>query len=142
MTLVQLIEDPPARAAFVDACVRAVEEEVRSKSGLSGMAIKAGYAAFQRVKPGMTRAGVVRLLPEMAPVLDGLWARGGADPHGWLLAHPRDAAEALLGVTDSVADRSRHTVLVKMYRSLRGSAHDHVTAGVPRLAGLLRNHLG
>lgn len=142
MTLVELIAEPPRRAALVDACVRAVEDEVRGKSGLTGMALKTGYAAFQKVKPNMTRAGVVRLLPEMAPVLDRLWAQAGADPGAWFLQHRGRVADELLGVTDAVATRSHHTVLVRMYRALRGTAHEHVAAGVPRLASILGSHLG
>ncbi len=142
MTLAALIEDPARKGRVVDACVRAVDEEVHAKGGLSGMALKAGYAAFQKVRPGMTRAAVVRLLPDMVPVLDRHWIEGGANPESHFLHHKGRIADDLLKVTDAVADRSRHAVLVKLYRSLRGAAHEHVAHGVPRLARLLRDHLG
>ncbi len=141
LTLAALITDPAAKARLIDGCVQAVESEVRAKSGLSGMALKAGYAAFQKVKPGMTRAGVVRLLPGMAVVLDRHWSEGGADPSAHLIAHRGRVADDLLGVTDDIAARSRHATLVRMYRALRGTAHEHVAAGVPRLAALLAEHL-
>lgn len=142
MTLAALIEDPARRARVVDDCVATIEDEVRGKGGLSGIALKAGYAAFQKVRPGMTRAGVVRLLPEFVPVLDRHWAEGGADPEAHFLHHKGRIADDLLRATDAVAERSRHQLLVKMYRSMRGAAHEHVAHGVPRLARLLRSHLG
>ncbi len=142
MTLQALMADPARKERIVDDCVRAIDEEVRAKGGLSGMALKAGYAAFQKMKPGMTRAGVVRLLPDMLPVLDRHWAEGAADPERHFREHKGRIADELLAISDAAAAASHHTVLVKLYRSLRSTAHEHVAHGVPRLFGLLRSHLG
>ncbi|MEQ1505939.1 MAG: hypothetical protein ABMB14_27130 [Myxococcota bacterium] len=143
MTLSEAVADPGRRDAIVADCVRLVDDEVRGKSGLTGAAVRAGYAAFQRVKPGIVRAAVIRLLPEMAPALEGHWtasaAGGGADRY--FRANDRRIAEDLLTVTDRLAARSTNRVLTKLYGSLRPSAVTHVVAAVPRIPALLRAHL-
>ncbi len=143
MSLTVLLEDPRRRERVVADCVRVIEEEVAARPGLSGMAIRAGYKAFSRIRPGITRGAVVRLIPEMAPVMDVHWAEASAsgDRRGWYRTYDGRVADELLAVTDGLASRSQNVVLAKLYRSLRGSAREHVVAGVPRLYSLLEAHL-
>ncbi|MEQ1565971.1 MAG: hypothetical protein ABMA64_10070 [Myxococcota bacterium] len=142
MGLAEVVADAAGRQAVVASCVRLVEEQVDSKRGLSGAALKAGYAAFKRVRPGMVAFAVDKLLPEFAAAIDPHWAQGVAagDPDGWFRSHQRPIAQDLLAVTDRIAGRSHNRVLVKLYQSLRGSAVDHVAEAVPRLAPLIRTH--
>lgn len=143
MSLVVLLDDPRRRERVVADCVRVIEEEVAARTGLSGLAIRAGYKAFTKIRPGITRGAVVRLVPEMAPVMDAQWSEASAsgDRRGWYRNHDGKVADELLAVTDGLASRSRNVVLLQLYRSLRGSARDHVVAGVPRLFALLEAHL-
>ena len=52
--------------------MRVVDEEVAAKGGLSGIAVKAGYAAVKSIKPGFIGQVVEKLLPEFAAQLDPL----------------------------------------------------------------------
>lgn len=127
----------------MESCVRLVEDEVARKSGLSGAALRAGYAAFKRVRPGIVRDGVERLLPELAVVVDRHWGEGAAtgDVDRHFRAHPARIAGDLLGVTDAIAARSSHRSLKALYGSLRGAAQAHVSEAVPRLPAVIRPHL-
>lgn len=143
MTLSEAMADPTRRDRIVADCVRIVDDEVRGKGGLSGTAVRAGYAAFQRVRPGIVTAAVNRLLPLMAPVLESHWSAGltSGDPDRHFRQHHLRIAEELLVVTDTLAARSDNRVLVRLYRSLRPVAKDPVAAAVPRLPGLIRAHV-
>jgi hypothetical protein len=143
VSLVEALDDPARHDAVVDDCVRIIEEEVASKRGLRGAALKTGFKAFKAVRPGIVRSAVVRLLPHFAPAIDPHWseARASPDPDAWFRAHAGEVADSLLGVTDGMAERASNRVLVRIYRSLRGSAREHVIAGVPRIPTLIAAHL-
>ena len=51
MGLGDVINDPKKKPAIVADCCTLIDEEVSSKGGLSGLAVKAGYAAVKGVKP-------------------------------------------------------------------------------------------
>jgi hypothetical protein len=54
--------------------------------------------------------------------------------------HKTPIAQALLEITDERAAQSKHKVLVKAYKSLRGKAIDHIGQAMPRLADLMVKH--
>lgn len=142
MTLREALADPTRRERVVLDGVRVVDEEVAAKRGLSGVALRAGYAAFCKVKPGITRAAVERLLPHMTEAIDRHWASACAsgDPRRWFREHAGAVADDLLAVTDGLADRATNRVLVRLYRSLRGAAREHVISSVPRIPELVERH--
>lgn len=144
MTLVELLARPDSRERVVSDCVRVIDEEVAARPGFSGTALRAGYKTFQKMRPNVTRGAVVRLMPDMAPVLDRHWveASSSGDRRRWFDANQGRVADDLLGVTDRLAARTHNAVLHRLYKSLRGSAREHVMAGIPRLADLLEVHLG
>lgn len=143
MSLVAALQDPAREQAVVEHGARIVEEEVASKRGLRATALKAGFAAFKKVRPGIVEAAVRRLLPLFAPVIDPHWERASAEgsPDRYFVSHAGEVADELLAVTDGLAARASNKVLVRIYRSLRGQARDHVVAGVPRIPGLIEAHL-
>lgn len=143
MTLEQALADPRLREAVIADGERMIEEEVASKSGLSGVALRTGFAAFRKLDPSIVRTALRRLLPLFVPVIDPHWvhARHSGSPERYFRTHAPAIADELLAVTDGLADRSSHRVLVRIYRSLRGTARDHVIAGVPRIPGLIGRHL-
>ena len=120
-----------------------VRSEVASKRGLRAAALKAGFRAFQAVRPDMMERAVNALLPHFVPVLDPLWREGrdSGDARSWFTQHGSRVADGLLEVTDALAVRAKNRVLVKIYRGLRGQARAHVLAAVPALAVLIDEHL-
>lgn len=144
VTFSQVMEDPARRERIIRDCVSMVEQEVGDKRGLTGMALKAGFAAFQRLQPGILRAAVDRLLPDLARAVEPHWQAACAEASAERAFCDRapSVASDLLGVTDRLVGRAKSATVAQLYRSLRPSAADHVAAAVPRLAKLLRDHLG
>lgn len=143
MTLTEVLADPARKEAVVRDGLVLIEEEVRSKGGLTGMALKAGYKTVQSVKPGFVRAVLAALLPEFAPAVDPFHAkaRESGDVHGYFRTHAPAIADALLSVTDRQAKHTDNRVVQRAYQGLRSQAHGHVVAAVPGLARLIEKHV-
>lgn len=141
MSLVMALQNPDRKERIIADCVALIDREVASKSGFSGAALKAGYAAFKKIRPGIARAAVTRLLPEMAVALDRHWQTAGAEPGKYFRSNATAIADDLLKVTDAIAARSDNRVLVKLYSSLRPSARDHVATAVPSIPDVIHTHL-
>jgi hypothetical protein len=150
-TLVEIFTRSEVRPQVVQACASLIDAEVQSKTGLSALAIKAGYKLVNAIRPSMVQDVVDRLLPEFAEALEPLHAesqeaaRAGTPlPEafaGKLNAEPQRVAAALLSVTDRRAAKASGP-LRKTYDRLRGSAEAHVLAAVPKLATTLAPFLG
>jgi hypothetical protein len=143
MGLSDVLKDDAKKNAIVNDCCTLIDEEVSSKGGLSGLAVKAGYSAVKGIKPGFIKHTVEVLLPEMAEKLDPLWddAKKTGNATGYLLSNKSKVADALLSVTDARAARSNKGIVKGTYDKLRGSAKKNVEEAVPRLAKLLDKHL-
>ena len=142
MQLEQVVADPTLRSRLLDACVHAVQAEVQSKSGVTGLFIKKGYGAFEAIRPGMARHMFEQLLPSFVPALSPHWdAARGTDVSDYFETHREDVATALLAVTDARAAKAKNAVLATLYRSLRGRAQPHVASAVPRIGDILASVL-
>ena len=144
MTLVETLQDSQKADAVVRDGVLFIDREVRSKSGLRGLALKGGYKAVQKIKPGIIAEALGSLLPKFAPAIDPHYAR--ARETGDVTAHfVRNAdaiAESLLAVTDARAKVATNRVMIKAYSSLRSQAKGHVKDAMPGLAKLISDHVG
>lgn len=143
-SLVDALNDPTTRSAVIDDTVELIESEVRSKSGLRGTAIKAGFKTVKKIQPGMIPAAVDKLLPHFAPAVDPHYAKAveAGDPRGYFTRNADSIAEALLAVTDDKAQRADNAVMKKVYKGLRGQAKQHTAAAMPALADLIQRHVG
>ena len=139
---------PEVKPRVIDGVVALVEREVASKRGLSGVAVKAGFAVVTRVKPGFVREVVTKLLPEFADALQPIYdecAREGeqevVNRFSRRVSTDRSrAAEALLGVTDRKIDGARPGVR-KAYEQLRPTARENVESALPGLMDTIVPHL-
>ena len=143
-TLSGVLADPIKKAAVVRDGVLLIESEVASKRGLSGMALKGGYKAVKKLKPGIIAEALGMLLPDFAPAIDPIYLRGAAsgDPQAYLCANASEVADALLEVTDGKAARAKNRVMIRVYQSLRAQARGHVVAAIPGLARMVVKHVG
>jgi hypothetical protein len=143
VTLVEAIRDPARKARVVAACAHLVEDEVARKPGLVGVAVRTGFKTVQALNARFVPRAVEVLLPEFAPAIDPHFAqaRASGDVPRWFASHAGEVADSLLAVTDARAARADHGVLVKVYRSLRGRARDHVIEAVPGLARIVVEHV-
>ncbi|MCG8417870.1 MAG: hypothetical protein MJE77_08000 [Proteobacteria bacterium] len=137
--------DPP-RTQVVADCVSLVDDQVKQKSGLTGVALKGAYATVKRIKKGFVTDVVDRLLDDwldkLQPFYDDWSSNSGTRPLAeYLSARSEDVAEALLSVTDARVENTRHTTAKKAYHKLRGSAKKNVVEAVPPLSRLIERHL-
>lgn len=143
-TLMDALNDATTRRAVIADTVELIEREVRSKSGLRGTAIKAGFKTVKKIQPGMIPSAVDKLLPHFAPAVDPHFAkaRESGDVKGYFSANADQIAEALLAVTDEKAKAADNAVMKKVYGGLRGQAKQHTAAAMPGLAELIQRHVG
>lgn len=148
-TLSEQLTRPEVKPRVIDGVCELVEREVSRKRGLTGVAVKAGFAVVTRVKPGFVREVVTKLLPEFADSLQPIYdeCAAGAGKGDVVASFARRvstdrtrAAEALLGVTDRKIDGARPGVR-RAYEQLRPSARENVEAALPGLVETIVPHL-
>src|SRR5215467_1165443 len=128
-SLPDMFAAPERRSRVVDDCCILIDEEVDEKSGLAGIAIKAGYKAVKGIKPDFLRHAVDDLLPEFAHALDPLYQEAktkGMDVEAHFRSQPGQVAEALLSITDTRAAKTRQGLVKATYDKLRGMAKKNV----------------
>jgi hypothetical protein len=138
--------DQVDRDIVIDDTVKLIDEEVKSKGGLSGMALKGGYKVVKRLKGGrMIEEAVDGLLDEFSEALDPLYEDFLEQDtpktfERYLERHDNEATDALLSITDSRAKRADNKVLKKTYNKLRGQAEKHVKQALPGVGRLIDEH--
>ncbi len=140
-TLTELLLTDEKKPQLVRDSARVVDEEVAAKRGISGVAIKTAYKAVKAFKPTIIPDVMKALIPDFVSRMEPFYARHlEADGGDFAAFCVRDAfaiADALLGITDDRANRSRHRVLVKAYGRLRPQGKKQVIAAMPRVAAML-----
>ncbi len=143
MGLADTLTDQSKKSAVIADCMQLLEQEVADKSGLSGVAIKAGYKAVKGIRPGFIENVVTDLLPEFAnavePLVDEATEKGEST-QAYLTQNKSRVADSLLAITDGKAERSTNKLIKKTYGKLRKIAKSNVEAAVPRLGGLIERH--
>ncbi|MFZ9886779.1 MAG: DUF6918 family protein [Myxococcota bacterium] len=143
----RILEDAKKRPAILNDCERVIEEEVGAKSGLSGMAIKAGYLVVCKIKPGIIRESMDGLLDDFVRRIDPFWQEhrsAGGSPEafpGYMNGKSAQIADALLGITDDRARRANNKTLVSAYEKLRPQGKKLVADAIPRVSAMLGKHL-
>jgi hypothetical protein len=134
---------PGNRPKVVADCGKVIEEEVDSKGGLTGLAIKAAFAVVKAIKPGFISEAVDHMLDDFVKRLEPFWADAQAknEPIGAVLnARAPQVADALLAISDERAMRSTNNTLKKAYEKLRPTGKKHVEAAVPRIGRLVAKY--
>jgi hypothetical protein len=144
----RLLADKSKRPAILADCEKLIDDEVASKGGLSGLAIKAAYKVVCAVKPGIIRESMDQLLDDFVHRLEPFYAdhrKTGAVPTSFgdtLNRRSGEVADALLGITDDRAKKAKNATLKSAYEKLRPQAKKHVEEAVPRVGRTLSVHLG
>lgn len=142
-----LVEDPAKREKIINDCVVLIDEEVASKRGLSGAAVKAAYMVVKKIKPGIIRESVDNLCGDFVGAVQPVYEKYQEEGEKGTLEsyfRPRasEVAEALLGVTDRRADRASNKTMVKAYKRLRPKGKQHVEASAPGVGRMLDKSVG
>jgi hypothetical protein len=145
-TLQDILLAPDTQPHVVDDCQKLIEEEISTKSGVSGTAVKVAYKTAHSFAPGYLRSKVEQLVPEMVIQLEPFWAdfsASGSSGFGdYLVKRGDEVSEALLAVTDAHAGHSDRPMIVKAYNAVRGGAAKHVVAALPSLGSLVQQYAG
>lgn len=137
---------PEVRPSLVRDCALVVDEEVASKGGLSGIAIKTTYKIVKSIKPTMISESIDGMLNDMINNLEGFWgqyeASGKKEPfESFSSARRGEVADALLKVSDDRAKTTRHQTLKSAYEKLRPTGKKNVEEAVPRVAALVGRYM-
>lgn len=131
------------KTVVIDECLDLLDREVADKSGISGLAIKAGFKAVKSVRPGFIRQVVHDLIPEFAKALDPMYQEAKSDEKEvgrYFVDNSGKAADALLAITDRKAVNAKNRMVKATYEKLRGQAKKNVEAAMPRLGKLIEKH--
>lgn len=144
-TLVERLGVAPTRASVIADCVSLIDSQVKSKGGVSGLAIRASYATIKAIKRGFVPETVDGLLDDwlgkLQPHFDK-WQQSKAGSFSeFLVARSDDVAEDLLSVTDGKAATTKHTNAKKLYLKMRPSAKKNVIEGIPELAKIIDKYI-
>ena len=138
-TLPEILAPPERQPAAVRTLTGVVEDEVASKSGVGGMALKAAFAAATKIRPDLVPHAIERMLPDFATQLDPYWQRRDGQPFGeYLRGHGDAVSDALLGVTDARVGQARPAI-AKIYGGLRPKAKAQVSDALPRLGAAIES---
>jgi len=140
--LVDILPLPEKRREIVEACVRLLDDEVKKKRGIGGLAVKAGYKVLKTFKPGAVQNMVDALFDDFIGALEQFHADCEGAGYsgsfgGYMRTRDSEVAEALVQVTDRRAEKTKHNSLRKWYKKLRGSAKRNVQEAVPGLADVV-----
>ena len=142
-TRAEILLVPGLRPKVVADCVQLINEEVDSKGGLTGLAVKGAYAIVKAVKPGFVSEAVDHMLDDFVKRLEPFWADAQAknEPIGPLMnARAGEVSDALLAISDERAQRARNQGVRKAYDKLRPTGRKHVEAAVPRVGRLIAKY--
>ena len=144
--LQQILLTPENQPHVIDDSQTLIDQEVASKSGVSGTAVKLAYKTANTFASGYLHGMLEVLVPEMVLKLEPFWAdfavSGAGDFGDYLVKHGDEVSEALLSVTDAHAEHSTRPTILKAYRAVRGGASKHVTAALPALGALVQKYAG
>jgi hypothetical protein len=143
-TLDQILLAPERQPNVVADCLTLIDQEVASKSGVSGAAVKIAYKTAKAFAKGYLQSTVEALLPDFAAALEPFWADftvSGASGFGdYLVKRSDEVAEALLAVTDEKAKWSERPVIIKAYGTVRGGAAKNIAAALPAVGALVEKY--
>jgi hypothetical protein len=143
-TLQESLLAPDNWPHVVADCQKLIEQEVSTKSGVSGATVKLAYKTVKTFASGYIQTMVESLLPDMVTELQPYWAdftASGASGFGdYLVKRGDEVSEALLSVTDARAKISKRPTILKAYGAVRGGATKHVVAALPAVGALVQKY--
>lgn len=144
-TLKEILCDSDQRAAVVRDTTQLIANEVSAKSGISGMAIKAGYKAVNAIKPTLVSEAVDSLLDRFVAKVEPFyadWLAADQTPgfEAFLSGRTPEVANALLSVTDERAQQADRKI-AKIYGKLRPQGEKNVQAAIPGLGRLVAKYV-
>ncbi len=143
--LKEILTAPEKRKEVIADCAKLLDEEVASKSGFSGLAVKAAFATVKALKPGIIPHAVDDLLDDFAEKIDPFYQKAKETKQptdAYIAGHADEVAESLLSITDGRAARTKHGTIKKAYEKLRPTGKKHTMEAMPRVGRLIQKYAG
>jgi hypothetical protein len=145
-TLADILLAQPHRESVITDCVKLVERQVESHGPMRRLALKAGLAMLNSLRPNALHSGISKLLPDFTTALEPLYQKfrssGEADFSQFLARHSDTAVQALLGVSDLRAGSHGNATVRAAYGRLRPTAESEVRSALPGLGRIVAAYLG
>jgi hypothetical protein len=142
--LSDVLQADGALQRITEDCKALVDQELATKSGVSATVLKASYKVVTTLAPGYYETMIGRIVPQVIEKLQPYWAEfnaaGGGNFGEFLAGRGQEVAEAVLSVTDAMAERSNRGVIKKAYSAVRGNAVEHVQAALPAVGALVEKY--
>jgi hypothetical protein len=143
-TLQEMLLAPDVLPRVNSDVLALVDNELASKSGVSGTAVKVAFKAVTAFAPGYYQETVAYMVPQMVYQLAPFWAdfqvSGSADFGDYLVKRSDEVSAALLEVTDEMAHSSGRATVVKAYKAVRNGAGKHIEAALPNLGAMVQKY--
>jgi len=143
-TLQEMLLAPDVLPRVNSDVLALVDNELASKSGVSGTAVKVAFKAVTAFAPGYYQETVAYMVPQMVYQLAPFWAdfqvSGSADFGDYLVKRSDEVSAALLEVTDEMAHSSGRATVVKAYKAVRNGAGRHIEAALPNLGAMVQKY--
>jgi len=143
-TLQEMLLAPDVLPRVNSDVLALVDNELASKSGVSGTAVKVAFKAVTAFAPGYYQETVAYMVPQMVYQLAPFWAdfqvSGSADFGDYLVKRSDEVSAALLEVTDEMAHSSGRATVVKAYKAVRNGAGRHIEAALPNLGVMVQKY--
>lgn len=143
-SLKQILLAPQRRPSVVADLHALADREVAGKSGMSGFAVKAGYAVVTKVRSGFVPHAINQMLPEFAHRLQPIYERYDPEHDGtlsdFLVAHDSAVADIMLAVADRRARDSKRETARRAYQKLRPQAKRHVEHALPGIGVVIAKY--
>jgi hypothetical protein len=142
MGLSEKLQDELVKASMAADCTKLMDEQVATKGGISGLALKATYGVVKGISADYIPGAIQRLLPEAISALDPMWEEGiqAGDPVAHLTQNSERTADTILSVTDAKIKRVNNGLICSSYNKLRKSVKGDISAAVPGLAKIIGRH--
>jgi hypothetical protein len=145
-TLQELLLTPDTQPKVIADCHALIEQEIKDKSGISGTAVKLAYKTITSFAPGYYNGMVEELVPQIVAKLEPYWAdfstSGSSEFGDYLVKRGGEVSDALLEVTDDYASKSDKPVILRAYKTVRGSAGKNIEAALPRVGEMVMKYAG
>ena len=145
-TLQQILLTPDNQPKVIADCRTLIDQEISDKSGFSGTAVKLAYKTVTSFAPGYYNGMVEELVPLIVEKLEPYWAdfstSGSSEFGDYLVKRGGEVSEALLEVTDDYASKSDKPVILRAYKTVRGSAGKNIEAALPRVGEMVLKYTG
>ena len=144
MATLQELVLTPENAPHLIADTKALVDDQLSSKGITAAPLKAAYKAVTAFAPGYYDEAITAILPGVVYQLERFWAdflASGSSAFGDYLAKRGDeVSQALLAVTDNMAEQSGRAAVVKAYQLVRGGAAKNIEPALPALGALIQKY--